>query len=133
MRHPIKSYQDALNDRDFSNDLRYVENNNTNSNKRKRKRKIICFNPSFSKSVKTNFGKILLRYPSEHFPKNHKLHKIFYRNIFKIIYSCMKNIGSIIVAHNWNIFNPFAKAYGCNCIVKSSCLLNGKCLTPKII
>ena len=45
----------------------------------------------------------------------------------------MKNIGPIVSAHNWNILNLIVKSYGCNCIVKSSCPLNGECLTPKII
>ena len=61
------------------------------------------------------------------------MHKIFNRNAVKIGYSCMKNIGSIISAHNRNILNPLVQFYGCNCRVKSSCALNGKCLIPKII
>ena len=46
----------------------------------------------------------------------------------------MKNIGSVISAHNRNNFkSPIVQSYGCNCRVKSSCPLNGECLTPKII
>ena len=45
----------------------------------------------------------------------------------------MKNIGFIISVHNRNILNLIVKSYGCNCKVKSSCLLTGDCLTPKII
>ena len=45
----------------------------------------------------------------------------------------MKNIGSIISAHNWNILDPIVQSYGSNCRVKSSCFLNVECLTPKII
>ena len=45
----------------------------------------------------------------------------------------MKNIDSIISAHNQNILNPIVQSYGCNCQVKSSCPLNGECLTSKII
>ena len=91
------------------------------------------FNPPFSKSIKTNINKTFLQLLSKHFPKNHKMHKIFNRNTVKISYSCMKNIGSIISAHNWNILNPIVQSYGCNCRVKGSCPLNGECLTPKII
>ena len=66
----LKLYQDASKDSDFSNDLHYVENNsNTNDNKRKRKRKIIWLNPPFSKSIKTNIGKIFLQLLSKHFLK----------------------------------------------------------------
>ena len=45
----------------------------------------------------------------------------------------MKNIGSIISAHNRNILNLIVQSYACNCRVKSSRLLNGECLTPKMI
>ena len=45
----------------------------------------------------------------------------------------MKNIGSIISAHNRNILNTIVQSYGCNCRLKSSCPLNGECLTPNII
>ena len=111
----LKLYQNALKDSGFSNDLRYLENNNiANDGKRKRKRKIIWFNHPFSKSVKTNIGKIFLQLLSKHFPKNHKIHKIFNRNTFKMNYSCMKNIGSIISAHNQNILNPIFKSNVCN-------------------
>ena len=42
-------------------------------------------------------------------------------------------IGSIISAHNWDILNPFVNTYGCNCRARSSCSLNGECVTPKVI
>ena len=45
----------------------------------------------------------------------------------------MKNIDSIISAHNQNILNAIFQSYGCNCRVESRCPLNGECLTPKII
>ena len=100
---------------------------------RKRKRKIIWFNPPFSKSIKTNINKIFLQLLSKYFPKNHKMHKILNRNSVKISYNCMKSIGSIISAHNWNILNPIVQYYGCNCKVKSTCPLNDECFIPKII
>ena len=83
--------------------------------------------------MKTNVSKIFLQLLSKHFPKNHKLGKIFNRNTVKRSYNCIKNIGSIISVHNRNILNPIVKSYGCNCRVKSSCPLNSECLTPKII
>ena len=118
----------------FSNDLHYVENNNnTKDNKRKRKRKIIWFNPPFSKSINDTICNIFLQLLSNHFPKSCKMHKIFNRNTVKVSYSCMKNIGSIISAHNRKILNPIVQFYGSNCRVKSSCSLKGECLNPKII
>ena len=115
---PLKLYHDALKDNSFSNDLRYVENNNiANDGKHKQKRKTIWFNHPFSKSIKTNIGKIFLQLLLEHFLKNVKMLKIFNRNRVKISDSCMKNIGSIISAHNQNILNPTVKSYECNCRV----------------
>ena len=88
---------------------------NANDNKWKRKRRIICFNPPFSKRIKTNIGKVFLQLLSKHFPKNHKIHKIFNRNIVKTSYCCMKNFSSITSAHNRKILNPIIKSYGSNC------------------
>ena len=61
------------------------------------------------------------------------MQKIFNRSTVKISYSCIKNIGFIISAHNQNILNSIVKSYGCNCRVKSSCPLKGECLTSKTI
>ena len=43
----------------------------------------------------------------EHFPKDHKLRKIFncMRKTFKISYSCMNNTKQIINNHNKHILN----------------------------
>ena len=81
----LKLCQNALKDSSFSNNLHYVgNNNNTNDNNQKRKQKIIWFSPPFSKSIKTNISKIFLWLLSKHFPKNHKIYKIFNRNTVKI-------------------------------------------------
>ena len=45
---------------------------------------IIWFNPPFSQNVKTNIGKISLKLTKNHFPKSHRLHKIFNQNIIKL-------------------------------------------------
>ena len=45
----------------------------------------------------------------------------------------MRNISSVISVHIRNILNPIVQSYGCNCRVKSSCALNGECLTRTII
>ena len=59
--------------------------------------------------------KIFLHLLSKHFPKNRKKHKMFNRNTVQISYSCIKNIGSIISAHNRNVLKPTVRSYGCNC------------------
>ena len=97
----IKPYKDALKESGFSEALNYIAPT-TNKKQKNRKRKIIWFNPPFSKSVKSNIGRIFLRLLSKHFPRNHTMHKIFNRNTVKISYSCLKNISSIISSHNRN-------------------------------
>ena len=100
-----------------------------------RKRNIIWFNPPFNKNVVSNVGKNFLKLIDKHFPKHHKLRKIFNRNTIKVSYSCTKNIKSIIQSHNKAILhqkeNDIEKP--CNCRVKGSCPLNGKCLVERSI
>ena len=60
----------------------------------------------FSKNVSTNIGHKFLSLVDKHFPKDHKLRKIFNRNIIKISYSCMNNTKQIIDNHNKRILNP---------------------------
>ena len=55
----------------------FITISNEQNEKKKRKRKIIWFNPPYSSTVKTNVGKLFLKLVKQHFPKGHKLHKIF--------------------------------------------------------
>ena len=128
----IKPYKDALKESGFSEALNYIAPT-TNKKKKNRKWKIIWFNPPFSKSVKSNIGRIFLRLLSKHFPRNHTMHKIFNRNTVKISYSCLRNISSIISSHNHNILWPKQKSFGCNCRAKNEWPLNGECQTPSVI
>ena len=51
----------------------WKENNKKKTIKTKRKkRNIICFNPPYSKSVKTNIGRIFKILISKYVPPNHK-------------------------------------------------------------
>ena len=45
----------------------------------------------------------------------------------------MRNMSSIIFAHNRTILNPPKNNYGCNCRGNTNCLLQNHCLTPNII
>ena len=63
------------------------------------------FNPPFSQNVKTNIGKTFLKLVKQHFPKHHKLNKIFNKNTLKLSYYCMKNISSIIKQHKVKILS----------------------------
>ena len=71
-----------------------------------------------------------------HFPKFHKLYKIFNRNNVKISYSSLPNFASIINSHNKKIINnniPKPSALTCNCRSKTSCPLNGDCLQSSLV
>ena len=45
----------------------------------------------------------------------------------------MRNMGSIISAHNWRLLTPNNSSFGCNCRNKSNFPLEEKYLTPKVI
>ena len=71
-------YETALNESGYKTTLTYTKTANVNN--RNRARNIIWFNPLYSQNVKTNIGKTFLKLLKKHFPKGHKLHKIFNRN-----------------------------------------------------
>ena len=77
-----------------------------NQNKKNRKRKTIWFNLIYSKSVKTNIGRIFIKLIGKHFPPNHKFVRIFKKNTIKLSYSWMPNIRSKINGHNKKILQP---------------------------
>ena len=100
-----------------------------NASSRNRHRKIILFNPPFSRSVKTNIRKIFLKLFRKHFPRNHKLNKIFNPNTLKLSYCCMKNISNIIKQHNTTVLaTPTTPKRLCNCRNKDTFPLDGSCL-----
>ena len=68
----------------------------TTANNRNRARNIIWFNPLYSQNVKTNIGKTFLNLVKKHFPRDHKLYKIFNRNTLKLSYSCMSSMSRLI-------------------------------------
>ena len=101
-----------------------------------KKRNIIWFNPPYSKSVKTNIGRIFIKLISKHFPPNHKFVKIFNKNTIKLSYSCMPNIRSKINSHNKKILQPKPAEPQklCNCLIKKEwIILNGSCSTSSIL
>ena len=96
-------YEETLSENNYKASLEF-EKPQYNT-KRNRLRKVIWFNPPFSQNVKTNIGKIFLKLVKQHFPKHHKLNKIFNKNTLKLSYCCMKNMSSIIKQHNVNILS----------------------------
>ena len=127
-------YEQRLRQCGYNEKLNYTEEKNE-INQKSRKRNILWFNPSYSKSVKTNIGKLFLRLINKHFPSTHKYRKIFNRSTIKISYSCMPNIKSKISTHNKKILNKPVNqnTRKCNCMNKNTCSLNGNCLLKKIL
>ena len=132
----VPIYEKALRDSGFNEKLVYNKENTTSNEqdeKKKRKRKIIWFNPPYYSTVKTNVGKLFLELVKQHFPKGHKLHKIFNKNTRKVSYSCRKNMGSVLSRYNKKIPSRKEDQYGCNSRNKAECPLDNNCLTPIII
>ena len=92
--------------------------------------------PPYSCNVGTNIGQKFLLLLDKHFPKAHKLSKVFNRNNVKLSYSSMPNFASIINSHNKKILNEnIAKptSASCNSRIKSSCTLDGNCLQSSLV
>ena len=121
-------YESALKSSGFNYSMKFgapAENARRNRN-----RKIIWFNSPYRLTVKTNIGKVFLKLVRKHFPRSHKLSKIFNLNTIKISYSSMPNVKNLIKQHNSKILNKDRDKIQrpCNCRIKESCPLNGKCL-----
>ena len=135
-------YQKALDENGYHYTLHY-EPTTTAKQKNRQRNNILWYNPPFSKNVNTNIGHRFLTLVDKHFPKDHKLRKIFNRNTVKISYSCMNNTKQIIDNHNKRILNPPVhtdeaanNAFDnrtCNCRQKNACPLNGNWLQSSVI
>lgn len=104
--------------------------------KRSRRRKVTWFNPPFSRHVKTNIGRKFLILVKKHFPKDHKLHKIFNPSTIKISYSCMPCVDDIVKQHNSYVRRQEKddeNARTCNCRTPGDCPLRGECLASEIV
>ena len=66
---------------------------------------IACDGAPYNKNVVTKVGHYFLKLLDKHFPRQHKLHKIFNKNTVKVSYSCTKNIKSIISSHNKRVLH----------------------------
>ena len=95
-------YQEALDESGYHYTLQY-EPAKTSKRKNRQRSNILWYNPPFSKNTSTNIGHKFLALVDKHFPKDHKLRKIFNRNSIKISYSCMTNTKQIIDNHNKRI------------------------------
>ena len=93
------------------------------------------FNTPYSKSLKTNIGRIFIKLISKHFPPNQKFVKIFNKNTKKLSYSWMTNIRSKANGDHKKIMppKPTEPHTLCNCLVKEEYPLKGLCLTWSIL
>ena len=114
----ISVYQNALYESGFKEALKYTPSDTSfqeETIKEPEGEKEIWFDPPYSRSMKTNIGKIFLHSLVKHFPTNNKMHKIFHKNTVKVSYNWMKNMDSIITGNNHNILNPNQKSFGRYC------------------
>ena len=128
-------YEKALKESGYQYQMKYEPSPPNNETRRTRNRQVIWYNPPFCKSVKTNIGRKFLNLVKIHFPKGNQLHKLFNKNNVKVSYSCSRNMGSIIKAHNNQLLRtkPEEPKKLCNCRKKDECPLSGKCLTPSVV
>jgi len=135
-------YQKALDESRYHYTLHY-DPTATAKRRNRQRNNILWYNPPFSKNVSTNIGHKFLTLIDKHFPKDHKLRKIFNRNTIKISYSCMNNTKQIFDNHNKRILNSSKHTIdstdntvnnkSCNCRQSNTCPLNRNCLQSSII
>ena len=139
-------YQKALEKCRYWYNLHYEPPTTTKMKKQTMEQQTLVQLP-FSKNVSTNIGHKFLALVDKHFPKDHKLRKIFNCNTIKISYSCMNNTKQIINNHNKCILNSSKHIYRynitddtntkdkktCNCRQKNICPLNGNCLQSSLV
>ena len=131
-------YQEALNRSGYNHILKYEEEPAVKKHRRgNRQRDIIWFNPPYSKSVRTNVGKYFLKLLEKHFPKRHKMSKIFNRNTVKISYSCMPSMRAVTNRHNKRVLdkridNLELMGTLCNCPSVDTCMFGGICLEKDV-
>ena len=128
-------YEEKLHQSGQQQKLKYNPVNTKTHSKLNHKRNIIWFKPLFNKNVSTKIGKYFLNLLDKHFPRNHRLHKIFNRNSIKVSYSCTKNMETIINNHNKNILGrkPLIDTSTCNCRSKEDCPLIGQCQIGEVV
>ena len=135
------AYTEALKKNGYNTNLQFDKTctNKCNEENKTRKWNITWFNPPFNINVATNVAKTFLSLINKHFPKDKKLSKIFYRNTIKVSYSCLPNVKQTISNNNHRLLQLHRMKEStqdsklCNCRQKSSCPLDGKCLTKCVV
>ena len=130
-----RQYEDALRKSAFESKVTYKDSTSPTSKRMIcRKRKIIWFCPPYNQNVSTNIAKIFLKLVEKHFPRTHRLPKIFNHNTIKVSYSCVSNVKQLIKKHNNFIQNIKSKTtLSCNSRDNNGCPLNGNCTRENVI
>ena len=87
----------------------------------------------------TNVAKTFLSLIDKHFPKDKKLSKIFNRNTINVSYSCLPNVQQTFANNNHRLLQlhrikeSTQDSKLCTRRQKSSCPLDGKCLTKCVV
>ena len=121
-------YQTALKSSGYRSEIEYKEKEEDETPKQRKrgprpKREILWFNPP---------GKEFLKILEKNFPRGTKWHKFFNRHTVKLSYSCTRNIGSIISAHNQKLMRTETDEPGCNCR-DEPCPVEKECLTEGVV
>ena len=99
-------YDDALRSSGYIERIQCEENRQTGAEKNLiRSQNIIWLNPHFSENVQTNVAMSFLHSIDKHFPKSHKVLKIFTKKNLKVSYSGTTNMANTIKNHNRKILN----------------------------
>ena len=108
-------YESALKNSGFKHSMKFEAP--AENARRNRNRKVVWFNPPYSSNVKRNIGKVFLTLARKHFPRSHKLSKIFNLDTIKISYSSMPNVKNLIKQlHSKNLNKDQDKTQRpCNC------------------
>ena len=104
---PRDLYNNALAESELKHNITFQKQQNTSTvtnDTKNRKRNITWPNPPFSLNVSTNIGKKFFTLLGKHFPKTHRLHKLFNPNNVKVSYSYLSNFKSVITGYNKNIY-----------------------------
>ena len=132
------TYQQALGDAGYSEELTYNTDPQTTSRSTKRRRRTtVWYNPPYGKNVATNIGKEFFKLLQLHFPKQHPLHSIFNKNTVKLSYSGTTNMDNIVKGHNAKILlnddKKDEEEKGCNCRDKAACSVANKFLKTNVV
>ena len=131
----VTPYQDVSDKAGYKHKFKYQVNINKTKNKKERKRNIIWFNPPYSKNLKTNIEKNISKSYKETLSRHQKLDKLFNKITVKIVYSCTRNIKTMINSHNAKILFPekCTEQRISNFSNKVTCPLEQKYLTRNIV